>query len=113
MRFHAKTLMLLNVDPANSATAASSLDAVEASIGRRLPASVRVWYSLEDACKLLRQFSNDDWPLEVGEFGMPRKDMHGGRPHDLLARDLVVFRYENQGLCVWAFGLEGTEDPPV
>jgi hypothetical protein len=113
MRFHARTLKLLNVAPVNSATAASSLDAAEARIGRKLPASVREWYLLEDACKLLRQYSNDDWPLEVGEFGLPRKDTHGGGPHDLLARGLVVFRYENQGVCVWAFGLDGTEDPPV
>jgi hypothetical protein len=113
MRFHSRTLKLLNVAPVISATAASSLDAVEARIARKLPASVREWYSLEDACKLLRRLSNDDWPLEPGEFGLPRKDTHGGGPHDLLARDLVVFRYENQAVCVWAFGLDGTEDPPV
>jgi hypothetical protein len=113
MRFHARTLKLLNVAPVTSATAVSSLDAVEVRIGRKLPASVREWYSLEDACKLLRKYSNDDWPLEVGEFGLPRKDTHGGGPHEVLARDLVIFRYENQGVCVWAFGLDAIEDPPV
>jgi hypothetical protein len=61
----------------------------------------------------LRQYSNDDSPLEVAEFGLPRKDTHGGGPHDLLARDLVVFRYENQAVCIWAFGMDGTENPPV
>jgi hypothetical protein len=113
VRFHAKTVKLLNVVPATSESAVADLDAVEVRIGRRLPASVREWYSLEGASKLLRQYSNDDWPLEVREFGLPRKDTCGGGPHDLLARGLVVFRYENQGVCVWAFGLDGTDDPPA
>lgn len=113
VRFHARTLKLLNVAPAISPSAESNLEAVEARIGRKLPASVREWYSLDGACKLLRQYSNDDWPLEVGEFGLPRKDTHGGGPHNLLARDLVIFRYENQGVCVWAFGFDGNDNPPV
>lgn len=113
MRFHAETLKLLNVTPAISDSAVAELDALEARIGRRLPGSVREWYSLDGACALLRQYSNDDWPLEVREFGLPRTDTHGGGPHDLLARGLVVFRYENQGVCVWAFGLDGTDDPPA
>ncbi len=110
---HARTLKLLNIAPAISDGAVAKLDAVEARIGRKLPASVREWYSLEGAPEILRQYSNDDWPLEVSEFGLPREDTHGGGPHDLLARDLVVFRYENQGVCVWAFGMDGTDDPPV
>jgi hypothetical protein len=113
VRFHGQTLNLLNVAPGISDSAVSDLDAVEARIGRKLPASVRDWYSLHGACELLRQYSNDDWPLEVREFGLPRKDTHGGGPHDLLARDLVVFRYENQGVCAWAFGLDDTDDPPA
>lgn len=113
MRFHAKTLNLLNITPRISYIAVAQLDAVEARIGRKLPASVREWYSLEGACELLLRYSNDDPPLEINEFGQPCKDTHGVGPHDLLARDLVVFRYENQAVCVWAFGVDGTDDPPV
>ena len=113
LRFHGRTLKLLNIAPPTSRNAVEVLDAVEARIGRKLPASVREWYSLDGACELLRQYSNDDWPLEVREFGLPRTDTHGGGPHDLLERDLVVFRYENQAVCAWAFGLDGTNDPPV
>ncbi len=113
VRFHARTLKLLNVAPGISDSAVADLDAVETRISRKLPASVREWYSLHGACELLRRYSNDDWPLEVRELGVPRKDTHGGGPHDLLARDLVAFRYENQGVCVWAFGLDGTDDPPA
>ncbi len=113
MRFHAKPVALLNVDANVSEVAVSSLNQVESRIGRKLPASVREWYSLEGAVELLRRFSNDDPPLEISELGLPRKDTHGGGPHDLLARNLIVFRYENQAVCVWAFRLDGSDDPPV
>lgn len=113
MRFHSRTLEMLNVAQPISARAVADLVSVEERIGRNLPEAVREWYGLDGACNLLRQYSNDDWPLDVREFGLPRKDTHGGGPHDLLARGLVPFRYENQGVCVWAFGLDETDDPPV
>jgi hypothetical protein len=113
VRFHAATLKLLGVAPVILHSAVADLDGVEERIGRKPPASVREWYSFDGACKLLLQYSNGDSPLDVREFGLPRKDTHGGGPHDLLARDLVVFRYENQAACVWAFGLDGSDDPPV
>ena len=113
IRFHDETLKLLNIAPAVSPNAVSELDAVEARIGRKLPASVREWYSLDGAREILRQYSNNDWPLEIAEFGLVRHDTNGGGPHDLLARDLIVFRYENQAVCVWAFKLDGSDDPPV
>jgi hypothetical protein len=74
---------------------------------------VREWYSLEGAGDLLKRYSNDDPPLEISDFGVPRKDTHGGGPHDLLARNLIPFRYENQAVCVWAFRVGAGDDPPV
>jgi hypothetical protein len=106
-------LHLLNVALAISDSAVADLDAVEARIGGKLPASIREWYSLDGACRLLQEYSNDDQPLDVREFGLPREDTNGGGPHDLLARGLVPFRYENQAVCVWAFAMDGTDDPPV
>lgn len=113
MNFHVNTLSLLGVSPAISQSAVAELDEAEGRIGRKLPASVREWYSLEGSCSLLRRYSNDDRPLEVREFGLPRNDTFGRGPHDLLARDLVAFRYENQAVCVWAFALDGSPDPPA
>ena len=73
VHFHAQTLKLLKVAPVISESAVVDLDSVETRIRRKLPASVREWYSLDGACNLLRQYSNDDRPLEVREFGyMPR-----------------------------------------
>jgi hypothetical protein len=113
LRFHSETLKLLGVTPSISRRAVSELDNVETRIGRKLPASVREWYSLEDACDLLERYSNSDLPIQVSEFGVPREDTHGGGPYDLLSRGLVVFRYENQAVCVWAFRIDGSDDPPV
>jgi hypothetical protein len=113
LRYHARTLQLLGVAPRISPTAVEELDRVERRIGRSLSASVREWYSQEGACQLLRRYSNDDRPLEIAEFGVPRTDTHGGGPHDLLSRNLRVFRYENQSVCVWAVLLDGSDDPPV
>ena len=84
-----RTLNLLKVPPEYSSSAAEEFDRVELRIGRRLPASIREWYTLDGACELLRQFSNDDRPLQVNEFGLPLRDTDGGGPHDLLARDLL------------------------
>lgn len=113
MSFHAKTLKLLGLAPVTSPSAVAELDAIERRIGRRLPLSVREWYSRDDACELLDRYSNGDPPLDPREFGIPREDTHGAGPHDLLASNLIVFRYENQAVCVWAFELDGSEDPPV
>jgi hypothetical protein len=53
MRFHDRTLKLLDIAPTTLRSAVEALDAVEDRIGRKLPASVREWYSLDGACKLL------------------------------------------------------------
>jgi hypothetical protein len=86
---------------------------VENKIGRTLPALVREWYELEDACRLLLEHSNDDLPVDISEFGDPVRDAHGGGPHNLLPNDLMVFKWENQGVCTWAIRLDGSDDPPV
>lgn len=96
-----------------SPSAAKALAEVEERIWRGLPASVREWYEQEDACQLLLDYSNGDPPLEIERFGEALRDTHGGGPHDLLARGLLPFRFENQGVCVWAVHLNGSDDPPV
>ena len=74
---------------------------------------MREWYELENAVQLLFQYSNEDHPVEIGKLGEPLRDMLGGGPHDLIAQDLLVIRHENQGVCVWAVLLDGSDDPPV
>jgi hypothetical protein len=113
LKFHGDTLALLGVSPSISRRSISEMDAIESRIGRKLPAAVREWYSIDGACDLMLRYSNGDPPLEIREFGVPRVDTTGQGPHDLLMHDLVAFRYENQAVCVWVFGLDGSDDPPV
>jgi hypothetical protein len=65
------------------------------------------------ACRLLLQYSNGDPPVDVSHLGEPARDSRDGGPHDLIARDLLLFRWENQGVCAWAVYLDGSDDPPV
>ncbi len=113
LRFHTKTFALLGIEPSVSPSAVELLDQVEKRIGRPLPASVREWYELRGAYRLLLEHSNDDPPVDISHFGEPARDSRGGGPHDLIARDLLLFRWENQAVCTWAICLDGSDDPPV
>jgi hypothetical protein len=113
LRFHAKTFDLLGIEPSVSPSAVDLLEQVEERIGCRLPASVREWYELRGACRLLLEHSNDDPAVDISDLGQPEGDSRGAGPHDLIADDLLLFRWENQGVCAWAIRLDGSDDPPV
>jgi hypothetical protein len=113
LRYHSRTFQLLGIEPRRSSAAVEALAQVETKIGRTLPAPVREWYELENACRLLLECSNDDPPLDITELGEPQHDANGGGPHDLLERNVLLFRWENQGVCAWAIQLDGSDDPPV
>jgi len=113
LTYHSRTFELLGAEPLVSPAAREIFKQVEQRIGRVMPASVREWYELDGAGQLLLRFSNDDPPLDIVDFGKPLKDTRGGGPHDLLERNLLVFRWENQGVCAWAIQLDGSDDPPV
>jgi hypothetical protein len=63
------------------------------------PGAIREWYARGDAVTLLKTYSNMDWPLEPEQMEV--------------VGDRVVFLNENQGVCRWAFRLDGCEDPGV
>jgi len=113
LRYHSRTFQLLGIEPRRSPSAVEAVVRAEERMGRRLPESVREWYELENACCLLLEHSNHDPPVDVSDFGKPERDRLGGATHDLLAEDLLVFRWENQGVCTWAIRLDGGDDPPV
>lgn len=113
LRYHSKTFQLLGIEPRRTPSAVEAVRRAEDRIGRALPASVSEWYELEDACRLLLEYSNDDPPVDISDLGKPESDTCGGGLHDLLASDLLVFRWENQGVCAWAIHLNGSDDPPV
>jgi hypothetical protein len=113
LKYHTKSLTLLGITPKVSQASVRILDQIEKHIGFKLPLSVREWYSLEAACDILLKYSNADPPIPIEKLGEPCHDTHGGGPHDLLSQGLLPIRYENQGVCVWAIKLDGSDDPPV
>lgn len=106
-KYHSKTLALMGIKPRISPSAVQSLDLAERKIGRELPAAVREWYELEGACEFLLEWSNDDPPVEISCLGDPQP---ASVQH---IHDFLVFRWENQGVCVWAIQMDENDDPPV
>src|SRR5260370_41245603 len=100
---HSVTFGLLGTEPGLSPAAVSEVERAEQRLGFRLPASVREWYCNAEAIDILAKYSNQDWPIPLREFAVKEWNTHR----------LVPFKYENQGVCVWAFLLDGSDDPPV
>jgi hypothetical protein len=101
--FHSATFRLLKVAPHDSPATRAELEDVERRLGFRLPASVREWYCYEEAIDILAKHSNQDPPIPLREFAV--KEYNTQR--------LLPFKDENQGVCVWAIALNGSDDPPV
>src|SRR5215831_11685055 len=55
LKYHALALRLLGRTPRVSAEAARAIEKCEARCGRRLPAAVREWYTLEGAQEALAE----------------------------------------------------------
>src|SRR5579871_1896501 len=101
--FHSATFRLLGVEPKVSPAALTEVECAERRLGFRLPSSVREWYCTEGAIDTLARYSNQDWPIPLREFAVRECETHR----------LLPFKNENQGVCVWAIMLDGSDDPPV
>ena len=101
--FHTATFRLLGIEPQVSPATVSEVESAERRLGLRLPSSVREWYGIEDAIDFLAKYSNQDWPIPLREFAVRVWKSHR----------LLPFKNENQGVCVWAIVLDGSDDPPV
>jgi hypothetical protein len=75
----------------------------ERRLGVQLPGAVREWYSYENGVAILAEHSNGDPPLQVRDFILL----------EWKSRRLLPIRNENQGVCVWAVELDGSDDPGV
>lgn len=103
MPFHTKTFALLRHEPVIREWLSAQLDSIESRLEMRLPAAVRDWYLREGALKILAKNSNSDEPIAAENFAAVKK-----------GRDFVIpFKNENQGVCRWAFALDGSDDSPV
>lgn len=111
--YHRDATALLPTLPQFSGTAVEALNRRERELGIRFPDAVREWYSLEGAVDLLQYHSNTDNPLPIDRLGEPFPNWYGGGPKDFVPRGFLVFMCENQGVCNWAFRLDGNPDPAV
>jgi hypothetical protein len=101
--FHSATFRLLGIEPHQPPAAVSEVEHAERRLGFRLPASIREWYYNEEAIDILAKCSNQDWPIPLWQFAAKERKMDR----------LLPFKYENQGVCVWAYLLDGSDDAPV
>jgi len=101
--YYSSTFRLLRTEPRLTPAAHFAVESAERDLGFQLPASVREWYSNEDAIDILAQYSNNDPPIALAEFAVI--EWRGLR--------LLPFKNENQGVCTWSIVLDGTDDPPV
>ena len=103
MTFHATTFRLLGITPETSSQATTDLQSVEKTRRIQMPASVREWYQLQNAIRILADHSNDDPPIAIRDFAV----------QEWRGQVLLPIRHENQGVCTWAILLDGSDDPPV
>ena len=113
LRFHQASVALLPTLPTTSSASARTIAERERLLAIRFPESLREWYVMDRSVELLGEYSNDDWPVPLGQLGSPVEDWYGDGPRNLIDDGLLWFMAENQGVCNWAVRLDGTDDPPV
>jgi hypothetical protein len=113
LQYHARTLDLIGVMPSISPARLEAIEQAQGRLGHRLPESVREWYSLDNAVSLLEHHSNCDTTIDVGKFASPATNGVDEQLNSLLDDGFLVFRIENQGVCLWAVDLRDGDDPPV
>ena len=101
MEYHRRTLEMISLWPPTGSS--HIIDAAAERLGIAIPAAVRQWYSIEVAVELLERYSNSDYPTSPEDFTVERARNNS----------VIEFLGENQGVCSWAFALDGTDDPPV
>jgi hypothetical protein len=104
LRYHAEVLALFGHPPPVSNAAVGAIERCEASCGRRLPAAVREWYSLEGTGELLTLGDDVCGAASLSEFlaGFVRGgevEFYGPRRVNTGYQAFVAF--------------DGSDDPPV
>jgi len=104
IRYHAQVLALLGHPPRLSGVAVGAIEQCEATCGRRLPAAIREWYSLEGAGELLTLGEDVCGAVSLDEF--LAWFARGG------AIEFYGPRRANTGYQAFV-ALDGSADPPV
>jgi hypothetical protein len=113
LSYHQSTLELIKIEPQTSSIAISLLNKFEQVHDLLLPTSVREWYSLAEACDILRKYSNQDHPIELKELECIQLSEYSKNLPDFGTKKIMPIMYENQAVCTWAVVLSEVDDPPV
>jgi hypothetical protein len=111
LSYHQNTFDLLNRRLTVSPKLLRQLERREQRAGQRLPASLRHWYTLDDAVAVLKQYSNSDYP--EGLSGIVSGFLRATREQTPESQRYVLAMKENQFCCCWFIRPNGTEDPPI
>jgi hypothetical protein len=101
MEYHRRTLEMIGRWPAS--VSSQGIDAAAARLGLPIPEAVKQWYSVDGTVEILGSYSNCDYPTSPDDFAIECAN----------DRSVIAFLSENQGVCSWAFVLNGSEDPSV
>lgn len=116
LRYHERTFRHLGLEPAASPESEAVLKELESRHSFKFPASVREWFVLEGAVKILNDCSFSDQLVPLRDLGPAREHYRDdvAHPfHDYQKQPVMHFTYENQGVCAWGVWLNGADDPPV
>ena len=103
LTYHHATFDLMGKKPQVSQRAVEALAKRERALGITFPASLKEFYSLRGASKILEDHSNEDRAVLVDELGDPAE----------VERGVLKIQDENQGVGAWYVRLDGSDDPPV
>jgi hypothetical protein len=110
LRYHAAAAReFYGTDQRSRVTSAAQVRALARRIGRPLPAALREWIAYFGDLGLC---SGQDRAISLDQLGAP---ITGGRDIriDYVPRGYLPLMRENQGCCLWALVLDGSDDPPV
>jgi hypothetical protein len=110
--FHRKTLARLGIQHMSDPKAKRMLEARAANLGISLPKAFLEWYGMHRGIDLLREHSNQDWPVDIERLGT-QFGLEWIHERDWLREGKLVLMVENQTVCGWALQLDGSDDPPV
>jgi hypothetical protein len=82
---------------------------IASRLGGKMPAALREWLTYFGD---LRTCAGQDNPIPLDRLGQPRA-VRLGVVVDFVAGGHLPLMFENQGCCLWALVLDGSEDPPV
>src|SRR5689334_8431549 len=91
LRYHQATLDLLQAQPHIEAASVEALDDLQRKYQAVLPASVREWYSLQEAAAWLDTYSNDDHAIPVQWLGATERYWEAGylREQDVVQQGIL------------------------